>query len=366
MELGILGLPKSGKTTVFNALTKGKAETAAYSMGAVTPNIGIVKVPDLRLENLTAILKPKRTVPAEVRYLDVGVSPKGLGRGEGIGGQLLAQLSKVDALIHVIRVFSDESIPHIEGSVDPERDIATLDLELAFSDLFIIERRLEKLKTSLKAAKAAERELFLREQALLDKIKSALEDNVPLREQALNEPESKAIENFQFLTAKPLLLLFNIGEEQLAGASSLEERFRSRHKRPHSEVAVLCGKLEMELGQLDDDEAEEFRSSMGLTQSGLDRAIRLSYGLLGIVSFFSIASDEVKAWTISEGMTIQKAAGKIHSDMERGFIRAEVIGHDDVVKCGSIAEARHKGWIRLEGKNYIVQDGDVVTILFNV
>ena len=364
MELGILGLPKSGKTTVFNALTK--AEVGAYSTSGAGPKVGVVKVPDPRLENLAAILKPKRALPAEVRYLDIGASPKGFGRGEGIGGQFLAQLSKVDALIYVIRAFPDERIPHVVGSVEPERDVGILDLELIFSDLLIVERRLERLRVSLKGAKSAERELALKEQFLLDKIKSALSDNVPLREQGLSEHECKAIQSFQFLTAKPLLLLFNIGEEQLGERQSLEEQFRSKYRRPCSEVAVLCGKLEMELGQLSSDEAMEFRTSIGLTQSGLDRAIRLSYELLGLVSFFSIASDEVKVWTVSSGITIQKAAGKIHSDMERGFIRAEVVGHDDLVKCGSIAEARHKGLIRLEGKNYMVQDGDVVTILFNI
>ncbi len=200
----------------------------------------------------------------------------------------------------------------------------------------------------------------------MDKIRSALDDKVALREQGLSEQECKAIQSFQFLTAKPLLLLFNIGEDQLGEGPSLEERFRSRYKRPHCEVAVLCGRLEMELGQLNNDEAREFRSSMELTESGVDRAIGLSYGLLEIVTFFSIASGEVKAWTVSRGTTIQKAAGKIHSDMERGFIRAEVVRHDDLAKCGSIAEARRRGLIRLEGKSYLVQDGDVVTILFNV
>ncbi|HAZ31804.1 MAG TPA: redox-regulated ATPase YchF [Dehalococcoidia bacterium] len=350
MELGILGLPKSGKTTVFNALTMGRAEVAAYSPGKATPNVGVVKVPDPRLDNLTAMLKPERTIPAEVRYLDGGASPRGFGQ--------------VDALIHVIRVFGDERIPHIKGGVDAERDVGILDLELILSDLSIIERRLERLRVSLKGAKATEREIALREQSLLDKMKSALDDALPVREQGLSEQECKAIQSFQFLTAKPLLLLFNIGEEQLGEGSSMEQRFRSRYKRPHSEVAVLCGRLEMELGQLNNDEAREFRSST--EQSGLDRVIRLSYGLLELVTFFSIASGEVKAWTVSRGTTIQKAAGKIHSDMERGFIRAEVVGHDDLIKCGSLAEARRKGLIRLEGKNYLVQDGDVVTILFNI
>lgn len=366
MELGILGLPNSGKTTVFNALTKSKAETAAYSIRAGSSNIGIVKVPDPRLQNLTSILKPKRTVPTEVRFLDVGAPPEDFGRGKGIGGQLLDQLSKADALIHVIRAFSDESIPHIEGSIDPVRDSSTLDIELAFSDLAIIERRLEKLKISLKSAKAAERDIVIREQYLLNRIKTSLEENIPLREQELSAQENKAIENFQFLTAKPLLLLLNIGEEQLDGLTSLEEQSRSLFERPRSEFAVLCGKLEMELSQLSDDEAEEFGSAMGLTQRGLDRAIRLSFKLLNLVSFFTIASDEVKAWTVSRGTTIQKAAGKIHSDMERGFIRAEVIEHDDLFRCGNLTEARHRGLIRQEGKNYMVQDGDVITILFNV
>ncbi|MCL0065834.1 redox-regulated ATPase YchF [Dehalococcoidia bacterium] len=352
MELGILGLPKSGKTTVFNALTMGRAEVAAYSTAKAASNVGVVKVPDPRLDNLAAMLKPERAISAEVKYLDGGASPREFGQ--------------VDALIHVIRVFRDERIQHIKGGIDPERDVETLDLELILSDLAIIEKRLGRLRVSLKGAKAAEREIALREQSLLDKIKSALEDGLPLGEQELSEQEYKAIHGFQFLTAKPLLLLFNIGEDQLGEGSSLEQRFRSRYGRPHSEVAVLCGRLEMELGQLNNDEATEFRSSMGLTQSGLDRAIRLSYGLLELVTFFSIASGEVKAWTVSRGTTIQKAAGKIHSDMERGFIRAEVVRHDDLTKCGSLAEARRKGLIRMEGKNYVVQDGDVVTILFNI
>jgi GTP-binding protein YchF len=352
MELGILGLPKSGKTTVFNALTIGRAEVAPYSMGKAALNVGVMKVPDPRLENLASILKPERTIPAEIRYLNGIASPRGFGQA--------------DALIHVIRVFRDERIPHIKGGVDPERDVGILALELIFSDLAIIERRLERLRDTLKGAKAGQREIALREQSLLDKIKSALNDGLPLREQELSEQDCKVIQGFQFLSAKPLLLLFNIGEDQLGEWSSLEERFRSRYRRPHSEVAVLCGKLEMELGQLNHDEAMEFLSSMELTQSGLDRAIRFSYSLLELVTFFSIASSEVKAWTVSRGTTIQKAAGKIHSDMERGFIRAEIVRHDDLVKCGSIAEARRKGLIRLEGRNYVVHDGDVVTIMFNV
>ncbi len=366
MEIGIIGLPKSGKTTVFNALTRGGAQTGSYSSAAIAPNIGVVKVPDTRLDKLTELLKPKRTVPAEVTYIDVAAPAKGSGKGEGPGSQFLSYLSKVDALAHVVRAFEDERVPHSEGSVDPERDIATLNLEIAFADLAIIERRLERLKDSLKGAKPQEREAFSREETLLTKIKTALEGDMPIREQAFSEQEIKEIENFQFLTAKPMLLLLNIGEDQIPEVDSPEAKCGNLYRKDSCEVTALRGQVEMELAQLSDTEAQEFREDMGLEESGLDRAIRLSYGLLGLISFFTIGSDEVKAWTIRRDTTAQKAAGKIHTDMERGFIRAEVIGFDDLVKCGSLAESRKQGLLRLEGKNYIVKDGDVVTILFNI
>jgi len=357
MELGITGLPKSGKTTVFQALTKGRGEKAAHPSAGATH--GIVKVPDPRLWALAEILKPKRTIPAEVKYIDIGVPLK------GAGAQHLAQLSTADALIHVVRVFEDESVPHIEGSIDPERDIITVHLELILSDLGIAERRLERLNSALRGAKPQEREANLKEQALLQKIKPALENEVPIREQGLTEQEAKSIENYQLLSAKPVLLLLNIGEEQIPEAASIKARFQ-HHSRPHCDVAVLCSKLEMELAELSGTEAEEFRTAMGLEGSWLEQVISLSYRLLDLISFFTIASDEVKAWTITKNTTAQKAAGKIHSDMERGFIRAEVIGHDELIRCGSIAEARKQGLLRLEGKNYIVQDGDVLTILFHI
>jgi len=359
MEIGIIGLPKSGKTTVFNALTKGKAETGAYAAGG--PNVGVTKVPDPRLEVLDKMFQPKRKVPAEVRYIDVAAPTKG-----ELSGQYLAHLSKADALLHVVRAFEDEKVPHIEGSINPERDIATLDLELAFSDLSILEKRLQKIETSLKGAKAHEREAFSKEQVLLARIKTALGNEVPIREQELTEEETKAISSYQFLSAKPLLMVFNIGEEMLPQASSVEEEWRTRYQRPQLEVAVLCGKLEMELAQLDDADAEEFRSAMGVTESALNRMIGLSHDLLGLISFFTVVSDEVKAWTIHRNTTAVKAAGKVHSDMERGFIRAEVISYEDLVKCGSIAEGRKHGMLRAEGKSYIVNDGDVITFLFNV
>jgi hypothetical protein len=360
MELGIIGLPQSGKSTVFQALTWGRREKATHP-GAVVQHIGVVKVPDPRLGNLVQILNPKRIVPAEVKYIDI-VAPFA---GRGISGQYLDQLSMMDGLLHVVRAFGDERVPHIEGSIDPERDITIMNMELIFSDLAIIERRLERIRASLKSAKSPEREAHLGEQDLLHGVKSALESEVPLREQALTREEDKAIENYQFLSAKPLLLLLNIGEEQLPIVTSLEEQF-SHHRRPRCEVAILCGKLEAELSQLSDDEAGEFRSALGLKQSWREQAVGLSYKLWGLVSFFTIASDEVKVWTIPKNTTARKAAGKIHSDMERGFIRAEVIGCDDLLRCGSIAEARRQGLLHLEGKDYIIQDGDVVTILFHV
>ena len=366
MEIAIIGLPKSGKTTVFNALTRGKAEVGAYVPPAEEPNVGVAKVPDPRLEALDQLLHPKKKVPAEVRYVDLGILPKSLGKSEGVSGQLLAHLSKADALLHVVRAFEDERVPHIKGSINPERDVATLDLELAFSDLAIIERRLQRIETSLKAAKPHEREAFSKEQALLAKIRSALEDEMPIRDQELTEEEKKAILSYQFLTAKPLLLVFNIGEERLPQASALEQEWRTKYQGPQFQVAVLCGKLEMELSQLEDADAQEFRSELGLEEAALNRMIRLSHELLGLISFFTVVSDEIKAWTIHRETPAVKAAGKVHTDMERGFIRAEVIAFDDLVKCGSVAEARKQGLLHVEGKNYIVQDGDVITVLFNI
>ena len=355
IDSGIVGLAKSGKTTIFNALTKGKAATENSA-----PHIGTAKVPEPRFKILADMLHPKRTVPAEARYIDVGAPIK------GISGELLTQLSNVDALINVVRAFTDESVPHIEGSLDIERDIATLNLELAFSDLAIIERRLERIETSLKGAKPPERQDLLHEKATLLKIKADLEKDVPIREQRLTTDEGRTITNYQFLTAKPLLIVVNIGEEQLAQAASLESELNSHYSRPRCRVTTLCGKLEMELSQLDDDAAEEFRTNFGMSEAGLERTIKLSYELLDLISFFSIASGEVKAWSIPNGTNALKAAGKIHSDMERGFIRAEVISYDDLVKSGSLAEARKRGLLRLEGKSYPVMDGDIITFLFNV
>jgi len=312
------------------------------------------------------MLHPKRVVPAEVRYIDIGASVKELAKDKAIGGQSLAQLSNVDALINVVRAFTDESIPHVEGSLDVDRDIVTIDLELAFFDLALLERRLGKIELSLKGAKQLERQGLLHEQEMLTKFKAELENDVPIRELSLTTDEARTMANYQFLTAKPLLIVVNIGEEQLPQAASLEAELNSDYSRPKRRLITLCGKLEMELSQLDNDAAEGFRAEFGISESGLDRAIKLSYELLGLISFFTTVSAEVKAWSIPNGTSALHAAGKIHSDMERGFIRAEVISYDDLVKCGSLSEARKRGVLRLESKNYIVQDGDIITFLFNV
>ncbi len=366
VDIGIIGLAKSGRTTIFNALTRGKVDIGSYSREASAPHIGVAKVPEPRLKGLADMLHPKKVISTEVKYIDIGASVKDLAKDKGIGGELLNQLSNVDALINVVRAFTDENIPHIEGSLDVERDIDTIDLELAFSDLALQERRLERIGVSLKGAKPPERLALLREQELLTKIKANLEGDVPLRELKLTPDDAKTIAHYQFLTAKPLLVVVNIGEEQLPQAASLEAELRAHYSRPKCDIIDLCGKLEMELAQLEDSEARELRAEFGIEESSLDRTIKLSYELLGLIPFFTVVSAEIRAWPIRSGTTALKAAGKIHSDMERGFIRAEVVSYDDLIKCGGISETRKKGLLRLEGKNYIVQNGDVITFLFNV
>ncbi len=366
IDVGIIGPGKSGKTTIFHALTGGKAEAGGFAGDGSAAHIGVAKVPEPRLQTLADMLQPKRVVPAEVRYIDVGASVKSLVTGKGIGGELLNHLSNADALINVVRVFADDSVPHPEGSLDVERDIATMNLELIFSDLAIIERRLERIETSLKGAKPPERQAILHEQETLLNFRAELEKDVPIRTLSLATGDARLLAGYQFLTAKPLLIVANIGEEQLPEATKLEAELNSRHTQEKSRIIALCGKLEMELGQLDATAAAECRADFGLTESGLDRVIKQSYELLGLVSFFSTASGEVKAWSVPHGTSALKAAGKIHSDMERGFIRAEVTSFDDLVRCGGLSEARKQGLLRLEGKEYIVQDGDVITFLFNV
>ena len=365
MEIGIVGLPKCGKSTVFNALSKGSADASPLA-AASKPSVGMAKVPDPRLTSLVKMFRPQRTVPAEVKYIDFPRASEAQNRAQVVSGELLNLLEGTDALLQVVRAFQDPSVPHMEGGVDPHRDVATMDLELTLADLAILERRVERLESELKGAKSHEREARLREHAILDRIKGELEREVPIREQRLSPEEAKLLDNFQFLTAKPLLIVWNIGEEDVPRTVELEEQLSSRYSTPRVEVIALCAKLEMDLMEMAEEDVEEFREAMGLQETGLNRVIRSSYQLLGLVSFFTVGSDEVKAWTIAKDTPALKAAGKIHSDIERGFIRAEVISYGHLSQCGSLAEGRKRGLLRLEGKTYNVQDGDVVNILFNV
>jgi ribosome-binding ATPase len=366
IEIGIIGLPKSGKSTIFKGLTRGKGDTSGRSLKGMEAHVGVTTVPEPRLETLAGILFPQKVVSVEARYIDLGASLKSLVEDKGIGGKLLNELSNVDELINVVRSFPDDSVPHVAGNLNIDRDITAMNLELAFSDLAIIERRLNKIETALKGAKQAERSGYLHEQSLLMKLKAVLENEVPIRELQLTPDETKAISSYQFLTEKPLLIAVNIGESEIAKAEALEAELNAKYAQPRRRVVALCSRLEMELVQLDEAAAQEFRAEYGMKESGLDRVIKTSYELLGLITFFSIASNEVRAWSITKGTTALKAAGKIHTDMERGFIKAEVISLNDMVKSGNIAEARKHGLLRQEGKTYEVQDGDVITFMFNV
>ncbi len=365
MEIGIIGLPQSGKTTVFNALTAGKAQTAAHGGGGDKPNLGVAKVMDPRIDILTRMFKPKKTVYAEVKYIDLPGAPPGLGKSEGIAGQYLNHMAKTDALLHVVRAFKNESVPHVQVTVDYDRDISSMNMELAFADMAIMERRLERIDASAKSAKPTEREAAQREKVVIARIKADLEKDIPVREQQISDDERRTLENYAFLTSKPLLLGVNIGEESLSEADKMEESLAKRYGAPNCKAVTLCGKLEAELAQLSDAEAEEFRKSMNLKESSLNRMIRLSHELLGLIPFFTVGPDEVRAWMVRKGSLAPKAAGKIHTDIERGFIRAEVISYKDMIDCSTLAEARKRGLLRLEGKSYVVQDGDIINFLHN-
>ncbi|MEE9285086.1 MAG: redox-regulated ATPase YchF, partial [Dehalococcoidia bacterium] len=355
----------SGKTTVFNALTRGHAPTS-ISSAASKPNIGVAKVADPRLDRLAEIFLPQRTVAAEVTYVDIPGAPEGLGRRQGIGGAFLNDLQRADAMLHVVRAFDDASVPHVSGSVDPFRDVSAMDMELTFSDMAIMERRLRRLEAELKGAKPAQRDAAQRERHLLERVQARLEEGAPVRAQAFTPDETALLAGYQFLTAKPLLVVLNIDEGQLPQASAVEDELTSRLEGPGVLGAALCGKLEAELGQMDGEDEQEFRDSLGAGEPGRERLARLAFEALGLVTFFTVVSNEVRAWAIAKGAPAVKAAGKVHSDMERGFVRAEVIGFDDLAECSGMAEAKKRGLLRLEGKAYGVQDGDVILFLFSV
>lgn len=366
MQIAIVGLARSGKTTVFNSLTKGDAATGGF--GGLTVNTGVVKVPDERLVRLTTLFKPKKEVPADVTYVDL---PAAATTAEGephadIPADQLARLRNADALLHVVRVFENDAVPHPLLSIDPARDVEQLELEFTLADLSVIEKRLEKLRNSGRSGTAAEKEADEREQAVLDKILPALIDGRPIRDVELSADDSHRIRGFRFLTEKPVLVLLNVGESDLERADQMAKDLGASIDHSMTSVAQLSARIEMEIGELDDEEAQIFRDDLGLEGSSMERVIQASYRLLGLISFFTAGEDETRAWTVQRGASAVDAAGTIHSDLARGFIRAEVIGWEQLLELGSMVEAKKQGKLRSEGKTYEVQDGDVIEVLFNV
>jgi hypothetical protein len=367
MQIAIVGLASAGKTTVFNTLTRGHAETGGY--GALQLNVGVVKVPDARLERLADLFHPKKVVHADVTYVDLPAPPassEGRVGTDELPAEHMARLREADALIHVVRAWDDAAHPHPAGSVDPARDIEQLDLEFMLADLAMIERRLERLNAGGgRHGTPAEREANEREGQILVRLKAVLEGDRPIRDEALDADDEKAIRGFRFLTQKPVLILVNVGEGDLAGAGAVVERISGAYGHSHAMVDSLSAKIEMELGELEPDEAAVFMEELGLAESSLDRVIALSYRLVGLISFLTAGPDEVRAWPIPDGSNAVDAAGAIHTDLAKGFIRAETIGYEDLLTLGSMAEAKKHGKVRSEGKTYRVRDGDVIEILFS-
>ena len=365
MKLGIVGLPNVGKSTLFNSLTKAGAESANYPFCTIDPNVGIVAVPDQRLKLLGDMYKSKKVTPAVIEFVDIAGLVKGASKGEGLGNQFLSNIREVDAIVHVVRCFEDSNVIHVDGSVDPMRDIETINLELIFSDLEILERRYAKV------AKAARMDKTLaKEEALLVRVKEHLESGRMAKSMDLeDEDEQELMRSYNLLTYKPVIYAANVAEEDLAddgGSNAHVTAVRQFAAGEDSEVFVICAQIEQEIAELDDDEKAMFLEDLGIAQSGLDKLIAASYRLLGLMSFLTAGEDETRAWTIRMGTKAPQAAGKIHSDFERGFIRAEVVNYQDLLDCGAYSAARDKGLIRLEGKDYVVQDGDVILFRFNV
>jgi GTP-binding protein YchF len=362
MHISVIGLPNSTKTTIFNALTRGDRETTSFSSGQFEVHTGTVDVPDDRVGRLSGMFRPRKTTYAKVTYADIAGLAKGVSEG-GLSGPLLNTLSQSDALLHVVRSFEDPKVPHTEGSVDPCRDLAILDDELLLSDLIIVERRIERLQAQLKRGGDARMRLANEtELALFLRLYETLDLGAPLRDLDLAPAEMKMLRNYGLLTLKPMLVVLNVGDGPAGEA--LEAMCGYRHRL--TTVATLQGRLEMELAQMPPEEAAEFLADFGIEEPGLNRIIRLSYTLLGLHSFFTVGEDEVRAWTIPVGANAVEAAAAIHSDLARGFIRAEVIGYEALVQAGSLVVARQRGLLRLEGKEYVVQNGDVLNIRFNV
>ena len=365
MKLGIVGLPNVGKSTLFNSLTKAGAESANYPFCTIDPNVGVVAVPDERLKLLGDLYHSKKVTPAVIEFVDIAGLVKGASKGEGLGNQFLSNIREVDAIVHVVRCFEDSNVVHVDGSVNPLRDIETINLELIFSDLEILERRIAKVAKGARMDKEQAKEL-----AMLERVKERLEDGkLAIGFETEDEDEEEYFKNLNLLTAKPVIYAANVAEDDIAddGANNqYVQAVREYAAKQNSEVFVICAQIEEEISELDEDERKMFLEDLGLTESGLEKLVRASYHLLGLMSFLTAGEDETRAWTIKIGTKAPQAAGKIHTDFERGFIKAEVVNYQDLLDCGSYAGAREKGLVRMEGKDYVVQDGDVILFRFNV
>ena len=366
MKLGIVGLPNVGKSTLFNSLTKAGAESANYPFCTIDPNVGVVTVPDERLNVLGEMYHTKKIIPAAIEFVDIAGLVKGASKGEGLGNQFLANIREVDAIVHVVRCFENSNIVHVDGSINPLRDIETINLELIFSDLEILERRISKAVRAARNDKTIAKEL-----ALMERIKAHLEDGKMAKsfDDINDEDEQQWLESYNLLTYKPVIFAANVAEDDLAddGTSNAGvQAVREYAKREDCEVFVVCAEIEQEIAELDDDEKSMFLEELGLKESGLEKLIKASYSLLGLISYLTAGEPEVRAWTIKKGTKAPQAAGKIHSDFERGFIRAEIVSYDDLMACGTYNAAKEKGLVRLEGKDYVVQDGDIILFRFNV
>jgi ribosome-binding ATPase len=365
LEVGIVGLPNVGKSTLFNAITKAGAEAANYPFCTIEPNVGVVDVPDARLQVLHEMYNSKKTTPAAVRFVDIAGLVKGASKGEGLGNQFLEHIRQVDAIAHVVRCFVDPDITHVEGSIDPIRDIEIITTELCLADLDVVEKRVMKLERIVKSGSKEARA----EDELLRRIKEALEQAKPARQLNLGEDELALLGDTNLLTLKPVLYVANVAEDEVATAetdNAYVQKVKAYAATEGAEVVAISAKVESEIAELDAEEAREFLAEIGETESGLNRLIKAAFTLLGLLTFLTAGPDECRAWTIVKGTTAPKAAGKIHSDIERGFIRAEIVNYDDLVAAGSTTAAREKGKVRLEGKDYVMQDGDVTYFRFNV